>query len=220
MPDRCGTKLRCISGRRKRDPQQRRRDLCDAALELLGEGGARGLSHPKVDQRAALPPGTTSAYYRTRKALLLGAAARLNEIDLKDIGRMTELAESGGSQRFSGTEGLAALVFMSGQPPALTRTKARYELAVLAGRDPDLAEVMNEVVSRFDALARALLVQWQPADTDADPASIDEQVFAVLHFISGVQVDFVRGGTPHSVEHIDQTIQAILTGVRDHYRRR
>jgi len=38
--------------RRKPNAAQRRRDLCDAAIELLAEDGAQGLTHLRVDRRA------------------------------------------------------------------------------------------------------------------------------------------------------------------------
>jgi len=38
--------------RRKPNVEERRRNLCDAAIELLAEDGARGLTHLRVDRRA------------------------------------------------------------------------------------------------------------------------------------------------------------------------
>ena len=213
-------KLRAVTRPRKYNPEQRRRELCDAALELLANDGARGLSHPKVDRHAGMPTGTTSAYYRTRKALLIGAARRMSDLDEADLSRMIELTDND-DQRFSGTLGLATMVVLSGQSPWIIRTKARHELVALAGRDPDLARTINNVAERFEALQRALITQWQPADTDPDSALIDDQVFAVSRFITGVMYDFVRGGeNTRDVEHLDSTIQAILQGVRDCYQRK
>ena len=48
----------------------RRTTLLDAALELVGTQGMRGLTHRAVDAAADLPPGSTSNYFRTRAALL------------------------------------------------------------------------------------------------------------------------------------------------------
>src|SRR2546429_235342 len=58
----------------KRTPkaEQRRRDLCDAAIAVLAADGARGLTHRRVDRHAGFPEGTTSFYYQTRAALLPG----------------------------------------------------------------------------------------------------------------------------------------------------
>ncbi|USX55185.1 TetR/AcrR family transcriptional regulator [Lentzea sp. HUAS12] len=43
-----------------------------AAIDLLGTEGLRGLTHARVDDRADLPKGSTSNYFRSRAALLDG----------------------------------------------------------------------------------------------------------------------------------------------------
>ncbi|HEY5155559.1 MAG TPA: TetR family transcriptional regulator, partial [Acidimicrobiales bacterium] len=54
----------------------RRTVLLDAALELVGTEGMRGLTHRAVDAAAAVPAGSTSNYFRTRDALILGIVER------------------------------------------------------------------------------------------------------------------------------------------------
>src|SRR6478609_4318410 len=54
----------------------RRTLLLDAALELVGTQGMRGLTHRAVDAAAELPAGSTSNYFRTREALVLGIVER------------------------------------------------------------------------------------------------------------------------------------------------
>jgi len=90
----------------------------------LGNQGSRGLAHAKVDTRAGMPGGTTSCYFRTRDALLLGIAERL---DGRDTGALSMLSELGddGAAGYSGTLGLARLVMLSGTEPWLTRSRAR-----------------------------------------------------------------------------------------------
>jgi DNA-binding transcriptional regulator YbjK len=65
---------------------QRTRAL-DAAIDLLGTQGLRALTHARVDERAGLPTGSTSNYFRTRKALIDGVRARLAELDTSSVGR-------------------------------------------------------------------------------------------------------------------------------------
>jgi len=45
-----------------------------AAIDLLASGGLRALTHVQIDERAGLPKGSTSNYFRTRAALLIGVA--------------------------------------------------------------------------------------------------------------------------------------------------
>jgi AcrR family transcriptional regulator len=62
-------------------PSARTRQIGDAAIAVLAEHGARGLTHRAVDQAAGLPPGTTSNYARTRAALLTLVLIRIDELD-------------------------------------------------------------------------------------------------------------------------------------------
>lgn len=58
----------------------------DAAIDLVGTQGLRALTHTRVDERASLPKGSTSNYFRTRQALLSGVANRLLELDRQAAG--------------------------------------------------------------------------------------------------------------------------------------
>ncbi len=203
-----------VSGRRKYDAPARRRELADAAIQLLGTNGARGLSHPKVDQHAGVPAGTTSFYFRTRKALVQAIAERLTELDVADLSLLTALADDETSG-FSGTAGLARLVMYSNTEPYLTRSRARYELTLHLSREPELAEALLGFVSQFYTLARKVIRDWYPSDSAPAADVIDEQADMVLTFINGVMMSFVSG-TPvvRDADHLESWIQAILAGAQ------
>ena len=193
--------------RRKPNPAERRRELCDAAIQLLAENGARGLSHVKVDRRAGVADGTSSFYFRTRAALLRALAARVAELDLADLTSVQSGPDDAPSR-------LARLVMKSAREPGLTRAKARYELSLHAIRDPVLAEAFQENVIRFVDLSRQVVAQWQPSGRPSDPAIVEDQAVAIMTFIDGVLMSFVRGGhTIRSATHLDRLIRAIMTGV-------
>ncbi|GBG37741.1 TetR/AcrR family transcriptional regulator [Mycobacterium montefiorense] len=199
--------------RRKHNAPERRRQLTDAAIELLGSDGVHGVSHPKVDERAQVPAGSTSFYFRTRKALLHAVATRLTSLDVADFALMTELAGSQSTQ-FTGTAGLARIVMHVNTEPWLTRARARCELMLLASRDPELAAKLNESSDRLYALAREVVTQWHPAENPPDSALIEDQALAALTFINGVMMTFVAGQpVVESADHLDQLIQGVITGV-------
>ena len=54
----------------------RRDELLDAAICVLGEPGMYGLTHRAVDAAAGLPPGSAANYFRTRDALLNAVVER------------------------------------------------------------------------------------------------------------------------------------------------
>src|SRR5215207_582602 len=119
---------------RKRDGDQRRRELCDAAIRVLAEHGSRGLTHGQVDRYARVPDGSTSYYYRTRAALLRGVGKRVAEIDVANL-------QSVSAQPLdprSPFAHLARLTLMQADGEGLMLNRARHELLLNAARDPDL----------------------------------------------------------------------------------
>lgn len=52
-----------------------------AAVSLLAEGGLRSLTHGRIDERAGLPKGSTSNFFRTRAALVTGVMERIVAIE-------------------------------------------------------------------------------------------------------------------------------------------
>lgn len=160
-----------------------------------------------------MPAGTTSFYFRTRKALFHAVAARLNELDVADLSSMTELAGDRPTD-FAGTAGLARIVMYAATEPWLTRAKARYEIVLLASRDPELAATLNESAEGLYALARDVVAQWHPADSAPDPAVIEDQAIATMTFINGMMMTFVAGQPAvNSPEHLDRLIQGVIAGV-------
>lgn len=144
-------------------------------------------------------------------------ATRLTELDVADLSLMTELADQ--STEFSGTAGLARIVMYSAKEPWFTRAKARYELALLAARDPELAAVFSQSGDGFYRLARRVVAQWHPADSTADSALVEDQAIAVLAFINGVMMTFVAGRPAvDTAEHLDRLIRGVIAGVA-HVRR-
>lgn len=200
--------------RRKPDGEERRRTLCDTAIQLLADNGVKGLSHPKVDQRAGLPAGSTSFYFRTRAALLLATARRVCELDLADL---TAVLDTGDDRSFSAdaddVSALAALIMLSTQPPRLNRTKARFELILEANRDPSLAEVFRDNIRLFTEVQRDIVVRFQP-DRDLDPTVVDEQTSAILNFVSGLFMQLVAGQRGfQDGRHLDRLLLGIINGI-------
>ncbi|MUL83004.1 MULTISPECIES: TetR/AcrR family transcriptional regulator [unclassified Mycolicibacterium] len=192
----------------KQNPELRRRELCDAAITLLAREGIKGVTHLKVDRKAAVPDGTTSFYFRTSSALIRAAANRIADLDLADLTAATR-SEKGGDGP-SSAAGLARLVIRSGTGARLVRSKARYELVMPSSRDAGLAEAFSHNQDRFFELHRNVVLGLCPADTD--PALIDEKAYVLLTFISGLLLALARGDrTITSDEQLHDIITALVT---------
>jgi DNA-binding transcriptional regulator YbjK len=195
--------------RRSPNPEQRRRTLCDAAIALLAAEGIKGVTHLKVDAKAAVPKGSTSFYFRTNSALFLGAANRVAELDLKDLATATR--EQGDP---TSPSGLAKLVMSTTKGARLQRAKARNELALQASRNPELADVLRRYTDEFSDLIRDAVTRFRPEGLDVDPAVVNEQVYAVRMFIGGVMLAIASGDRyVHTSAEMDRIIAGIVKGV-------
>lgn len=195
-----------ITTKRKRDGQQRRRELCDAAIEVIAEQGSRGLSHQRVDRRAGVPGGTTSYYYRTRAALLHGVARRVAEIDTMNFQSIIEQASTSDPLTH-----LAQLVMMQADGPGLRLNKARHELLLASTRDPDLADILQAFGASMKATVRDAVMHQQSSDSVEDHSLTAAQILAVNTFISGVFTRFIVGDRSiSSVAQLEQLLRAIV----------
>ena len=198
--------------RRKPNVEQRRRDLRDAAIELLAAEGARGLTHLRVDRHAGFADGTTSFYYQTRSALLRGAIDRVIELDVADFIDAVEATRAG--EIDSLLSHLAERAMRTGVEPERSRARARFELMMIAARDPELNAVFDNLMDRFVAISEAAVAQIQPAGTPPDPALVKEQAFAVVTFLGGFLFRLAYGiARLDRPERLEAHLRAVIAGV-------
>ncbi|BAJ32860.1 MULTISPECIES: TetR/AcrR family transcriptional regulator [Kitasatospora] len=134
-----------------RSNPERRAALLDAALEVLAEDGARGLTFRAVDQRAAVPAGTASNYFANRDALLAQCADRVYERLEPDADTLAQGAE-GPRDAARVTALMHQVVDRVAAFP--TGFLALLELRLAALRRPELREVLTRRIGadlRFNA---------------------------------------------------------------------
>ncbi|MFL1429306.1 MULTISPECIES: TetR/AcrR family transcriptional regulator [unclassified Nocardiopsis] len=122
---------------------RRRRALADAAIALLAEKGAHGLTHRAVEARAGVPAGTATNYFRNREALLVAAAERVLELHFADMAAATE-----GMAGPTGADELIDMIAASlwGAATVLRdRYLAIFELRMEARRRPALEAVLGRL---------------------------------------------------------------------------
>ncbi|MBW0016531.1 MAG: TetR/AcrR family transcriptional regulator [Mycobacterium sp.] len=193
---------------RKRNGDERRRELCDAAIQVLAEHGSRGLTHGQVDRCAGVPDGTTSYYYRTRTALLRGVGKRVAEIDVANLRSVIDEPLDPDSPFAH----LAMLTMMQADGPGLMLNRARHELLLGAARDPGLADTSTDFTARILIMAREAIAHLQPGTGDAD--LLAAQTTAVTTFIAGVFARLVAGDRAvGSAGQLAGLLQAIATAV-------
>ncbi|MDF3294280.1 TetR/AcrR family transcriptional regulator [Streptomyces silvisoli] len=133
--------------------------IADTAIALLAERGARGLTHRAVDERAGLPPGSTSNHARTRAALLRAALTRLAERETTGFKAPPPAPCPRAALRETITGGLHTAL-----TTGRTLTVARLELALEATRRPELRAHYDSLGHGFVDLAADLLASAGAAD--------------------------------------------------------
>ena len=160
----------------------RRRELLEAALHVTADEGLRGLTHRAVDRRARLPEGTTSAYLRTKQALLLALAEHVAASLAADVeGLAEELAGCEGDEDEAVTRTLALFERWLEERELVL---AKLELSLEALRDPAVGEVLSSWRARLVAVVDGMLTSADKshslARAEAMVASFDGLIVAAL----------------------------------------
>jgi DNA-binding transcriptional regulator YbjK len=131
-----------------------------AAIELLGTEGVRALTHGRVDERAGLPKGSTSNYFRTRAALFEGVVDAMLASESPAVGHA--LAPR------TADELIDALVDLFGllTGPQRVQTAARLALLVEAGHDEALRAALARGRAAMRQLVRPAFIALGAPDPD------------------------------------------------------
>jgi DNA-binding transcriptional regulator YbjK len=156
-------------------PTDRFARLTDAAIELLAELGMRGLTHRAVDARAELPAGTTSAYFRTRKALIEAVVRRVAVLDTSDLaGQELPRTELGTADLDRLATGIAA-VLDAWLTAGRSRTLARYACLLEATHHPELRQILD-----YGRASRELARAMMAAAGAGNPAQAGDHLVACI----------------------------------------
>ncbi|WP_436949808.1 TetR/AcrR family transcriptional regulator [Streptomyces sp. SudanB52_2052] len=174
-------------------PDDRRTVLADTAITVLAETGMRGLTHRAVDRAAGLPPGTTSAYYRTRQALLTALVRRLVALDqaeLEEIGNRTPVPRSAEEL----VAGIAVFIEQRLTGEGRRRSLARFACAIESVHHPELREILVPRKNAGRQVVHAFLTAQGIADAEA-------RTVTLLTYVDGLVFDrLVSGGSVSDAE--------------------
>lgn len=178
--------------------------LADAALDVLADEGMRGLTHRAADRRAGMPPGTTSAYFRTRAALLAGLVTRLVQVDQAELQAM---AEELPPLRTVGelVDGMVALTRQRLTGEGRRRSLARYACAVESVRDPELREILVPRENAGREAVRLFLAARGVTD-------VEDRTHTLLTCIDGLVFDRLVSGGEVSHEALAGLVAAAVRG--------
>ena len=170
----------------------RRDDLLDAAICVLGESGIHALTHRAVDTAAGVPAGSASNLFRTRDALLNAVVERFaarERSNWEDIAARIcptsprELAQA-----------LAAFA-LDATGPNRVLTMARYAILLQAGVHPPLRAQLSATGARVNAWFTNWLRIAGSADPHRDaPIVMNHWTGLVLHQLANPDPAFDPSG--------------------------
>lgn len=177
---------------REESPRDR---ALDAALRVLGEQGLRALSHARVDRVAGLPRGSTSNYFRTRRALLDGVVERVAHLEKADFAGVEPLLRRDAA--------IAAFTAMleAQSGPFRHRTLARYALFVDAAHDDELLAPLVANRHGFEQWTTAILAALGSADPVESTAFLMATLDGLL--LHRLTVDRDLDVSPHVTRALD-----------------
>ncbi|MFB6620903.1 MULTISPECIES: TetR/AcrR family transcriptional regulator [unclassified Streptomyces] len=182
-----------------RNPE-RRTALLDAAIQVLADEGARGLTFRAVDACAGVPAGTSSNYFRDRDQVLSEVADRIFVRLTPEPGVMEDALLQTPSRAL-----VFALMREVAQRLAAERTcyLGLFELRLEAVRRPELRTQLTKVLRRdLDANIRGHLDAAMPGDADT---------VRLLYFaLTGLLFDHFTVPGLHGDRDLDDLIETVV----------
>jgi DNA-binding transcriptional regulator YbjK len=154
----------------------RRNELLDAAIALLGERGVRGVTHRAVDAAAGLPAGSTSNHFRTSDALLIAVIQRFEERERTDLDDIAATICPTGPAELAD---LLAAWARDAAGPHRALTLTRYAILVESAQRPALREQISESGARVNVWA----ANWMKMAGSASP---EQHAPIVQNYLTGL----------------------------------
>jgi AcrR family transcriptional regulator len=154
----------------------RREQLLDTAIRLIGERGIHGLTHRSLDAAARVPAGSSSNHFRTRDALLDAVVERFAARERANWEELAARMVPTTPQELAKT---LAEFAKEATGPHRTLTLARYAILVEAGIHPALRAQLAGTGARVNAWA----TNWVRVAGSTDP---DRDAPVIMNHVTGV----------------------------------
>jgi DNA-binding transcriptional regulator YbjK len=141
--------------------------LLRATIELLASGGGRAVTHRAVAEAAGAAHGSTRYYFANRDELIRAALRKLAEEDVAAVAAELESVPHGRAEPERMAKRLAAfLAERIRRDPE--RELSRYELFLLAAREPALRPDLDAWGDGYRRLFSAILEQLGSTEPETD----------------------------------------------------
>jgi DNA-binding transcriptional regulator YbjK len=147
--------------------EQRRGQILDAAIRIIGREGPGAMTHRAVAAEAGVPLAATTYYFASKEELFNAALIASVQSDLADLESLARSVSLLPASAETAADSLAR--FLANQLASRRVTCiAQYELVLEAARQPELRSAASATTAAYVALCETLLEKVGAADPGTD----------------------------------------------------
>lgn len=193
------------TGGTSRKGAQRRTDIVDAALRVIGRDGIQGLSMRVVAAEAGVPLGTTTYYFQDKDALITAAFSRHTQRETARV--VAAIATFGADLTTSRVAARVADFVITGLTEHRWQLITEYEFLTAAARRDDLQRASTAWLQSLHAHVEATVAALGSPSPRTDAR-------LVLSVVSGLEVDHLGAPLQPAARHaIRQTLDRLFAGL-------
>ena len=179
-----------VKQRAPRDPLGRKNAIIDAAADILVQEGIRNVTNRKVAERAGVPLGSTTQYFKNIDELRYEALAKVARETDQEYEKMFERIKTDGVDADSIADALNLYL----KDPK--KVQADAELYAVAIDDPKFRTLTHQLYETFLKRCVPLIDEWRSE--------------VLCTFIDGVVIHACLDGEPLNPESIRKAIHSIM----------
>jgi DNA-binding transcriptional regulator YbjK len=180
--------------------EQRRKQLLDAAIEVILESGVSAATHRAIAARAGVPAASTTYFFPSIDALIGEALVGVLAIELERLGQLQERINKEGMSTADAIDAYVE-VAMAMTPGNVI---AQIEMYLSAPRRPSLKAYVHQVLEATrQAAASALKIRGIQSPAAAA---------ALTSMVEGFALHRLAQATPQDTEDLRTSLQALIIG--------
>ncbi|HEY6758500.1 MAG TPA: TetR family transcriptional regulator [Baekduia sp.] len=196
-------------GRRDRRGEQRRAELLEAAIHLIGAHGLDAVTHRAVAAEAGVPPASTSYYFRSKDELIDEALGALATREIALLRERRAALGAAAADVAQVTEALSAWIEEQLTADGRVAMLAQYQLQLEAARRPEARAILQDWKDGTDDLAETAMAALGARD-------VRTAGILLVCAIDGLRLRLMASGhDPLTPAQLRATIRALLVGLVD-----
>ena len=195
--------------RGRRDPrgEQRRTELLEAAIRLIGTRGMDAVTHRAVAAEAGVPAASTSYYFRSKGELIDEALAALAEGEIERLRQRREAVGGHIADVDVLTEALAQWIEEQMTPEGSVAVLAQYHLQIEAARRPEARDILAAWKDGTDELAETAMAAIGAPD-------VQGSAILLIAALDGLRLRLLASGhDPLSGADLRAVLRQLLVGL-------